>query len=106
MFQGSGCLIGEGLEELGAGGSEEVVLIAVQNENAERLVPADQWKCSCALDAQAGQDVAADERRVGRNVVHPDGESRPDCPNPWALAGKPLIPARGEVSSVTIFIRP
>src|SRR2546430_17726742 len=92
ILQRSGRLVSERLEELSTGGAEEVVLSAVEDKDAERLVPADQWKRPRALQAQADEDVPADERRVGGVRVHHDRESRPDCPEGKPLAGKPLIP--------------
>src|SRR2546430_14132818 len=102
ILQRSGRLVRERLEELSTGGAEEVVLSAVEDKDAEGLVPADQWKRPCALQAQADEDVPADERRVGGDVVHHDGESGPDGPTARPLAGRRLIPAGGEVSQILI----
>src|SRR5207247_8897753 len=87
ILQRSGRLIRERLEELSTGGAEEVVLSAVEDKDAEGLVPTDQWKRPCALQAQADEDVPADERRVGGDVVHHDGECGPDGRAARPLAG-------------------
>src|SRR2546430_17692139 len=84
ILQRSGRLVRERLEELSTGGAEEVVLSAVEDKDAEGLVPTDQWKRPCALQAQADEDVPADERRVGGDVRSEERRVGKECRSRWS----------------------